>query len=405
MASSKIILIVDDSPVQAIVLRRILTQASFQVATAKDGVEALDLMKKQPIGLVISDINMPRMDGYELCKNIRLDPQLQQTPVILCTILSSPQDLIRGIEAGADNYIIRPFHTDNLLTLVNELLNHRAYQTVLQEKEEVIINNQKYSIGTSRQFILNFLLTSYQNMQQQNLELTQLREQLEKTNQQLASSQKEQEQLIHNIFPESVAQELLAYGSVTPLRFEDASVMFIDFVGFTKSSMNLTPQILLEALNFYFENFDSIIEKRHLERIKTIGDGYMCVGGLPKINKSHPIDCAHAALEIQEFLKESSKMVREKYQVDWKIRIGIHTGPVIAGVLGKKRFAYDIWGGTVNLASRMESHSEHNKINVSHATYERIKDQFVIEPRGPTAVKNKEGLEQYLDMYYVISAK
>ncbi len=395
------ILIVDDSPLQTIVLRRILVQAGFQTITAKNGIEALECLKKMKISLIISDINMPNMDGFELCKKVKTDEQLRQIPLILCTALTDPEDLIHGIEVEADNYITRPYNNENLLRIIEELLKAPLRPPAKQEAEDIEIEGRHYSIGTSRQHILNFLITTYRNILQQNKELIQLREEIQKAYLQIQTAQKEQEQLLLNIFPESVANELIAYGSVTPLRFDDTSVMFIDFVGFSKSARKLSPRNLIQALEYFFEKFDEIIDQHHLERIKTIGDGYMCVGGLPIQNKTHAVDCIRAALDIQKFIADSSAIMQEKYGIQWQARIGINSGAVVAGVVGKKRFAYDVWGDTVNLASRMESHCLAGQINVSKTTYEKTSNYFTFLARGNVAVKNKEGLESFEDMYLV----
>lgn len=400
---NKTILVADDSPVQAIMLRRTLSQAGFQVLMAKNGIEALETLKKQPIDLIISDVNMPKMDGYELCRIIKQDAQLCRIPLILCTTLADPMNLIKGIEVGASNYITKPWNDENLLTLIDGLLRSPSYIKLgAENSEEVTFNGQSYKIHTGYQEILNFLLTTYQNIHKQNQELIELREEVQKAYSQLASTQKEQEQILHNIFPEKVAQELIAYGSVEPMRYEEATVMFIDFVGFSKSTLQMNPQDLVEALGFYFEKFDELINQRQVERIKTIGDGYMCVGGIPTINTTHPIDCTLAALDILKFVQENEKDIQNRFKISWQIRIGIHTGPLVAGVVGKSRLAFDIWGETVNLASRMQTHSDPNKINISSDTYQKIKDFFICQPRGAIKIKNKEGIEELsMEMYFV----
>lgn len=405
MVLHRTILVVEDSPVQAIVLRRALTHAGYQVVIAKDGAEGLEIVKRQNIDLIISDINMPRMNGFELCRNIKSDMILRKIPVILSTALSSPTDLIVGIEVGADNYIPHPWNENQLLNIIEELLKAPTRQQTTAETEVVILRGKEYHINTSRQYILNFLLSTYENIHQQNSELNSLKDEIQKAYKKLESVQKEQEEILYNIFPEAVAQELMAYGSVTARRYEEATVMFLDFVGFTKSSRDLNPQALVEALGVYFEKFDSIIEMHRIERIKTIGDGYMCVCGVPEAVPDHPVYAIRAALHIMDFMYFGATEMQQKYGLDWKIRIGIHSGPVVAGVIGKKRPAYDIWGDTVNLASRMESHSEKNKINISKATYEAVKDVFKITPRGKIPVKNKEGIEMELDMYFVDGLK
>lgn len=405
MALQHTILIVEDSSVKALVLQSMLVAAGYQVIIATNGAKGCEVLKKQHIDLIISDIYMPYMNGFELCRHIKQDPLWCNIPVILSTALSSPTDLIMGIEVSADNYIPYPCDEKQLLNAIEELLQAPPRQPVTTSSETVILKGQEYVINTSRQYILNFLLSAYENIHQQNHELSILKDEIQKAYQKLEKIQKEQAEILHNIFPEAVTEELMAHGAVTARRYEEASVMFLDFVGFTKSSRDISPQILVEALNFYFAEFDSIIEKNKLERIKTIGDGYMCACGVPEPVLHHAIHTTLAALEILDFITDSSVEMQQKYGFNWKIRIGIHSGPVVAGVIGKKRPAYDIWGGTVNIASRMESHSEKNKINISEFTYEKIKDKFKITPRGKLPVKSKEGIEMELNMYFVDGLK
>jgi len=176
--------------------------------------------------------------------------------------------------------------------------------------------------------------------------------------------------------------------------------LFTDFNGFTHYAENLSPEKLVESVNFYFSKFDEIIEKHGLEKIKTIGDAYMCACGIPFPDESHALKTVQAAMEITDFVAETRQLNSFK-ETSFEIRLGINTGPVVAGVVGTKKFAYDIWGDTVNIASRLESNSESGKINISESTYELIKDTFDCEYRGEIDVKNK-GL---MKMYFVNSTK
>ena len=170
--------------------------------------------------------------------------------------------------------------------------------------------------------------------------------------------------------------------------------MFTDFEGFTKYAEKLTPEKLVESVDYYFSKFDEIIEKYDLEKIKTVGDAYMCAGGLPFPTKDHATKMVLAAFEIAEFVEMSKKNTTID-QTRYSIRIGICSGPVIAGVVGLKKFSYDIWGDTVNIASRMEANSEPGKINISESTFELIKDTFHCEYRGGIEVKNKGLMKMY----------
>jgi adenylate cyclase len=200
--------------------------------------------------------------------------------------------------------------------------------------------------------------------------------------------------LLLNILPEEIAQELKTNGKVEAKRFDSVTVLFTDFKDFTSYSEKLTPEKLVKSVDFYFSKFDTIIEKYKLEKIKTAGDSYMCAGGLPFPAKDHAIKMTLAAFEILQFVKDS-KNLNDLDIAHFNIRIGINTGPVVAGVVGTKKFAYDIWGDTVNVASRMESSSIPGKINISETTYQLIKDAFECEYRGEIDVKNKGILKMY----------
>lgn len=402
MANKLSILIVDGTPLHAIALRRILIQEGYNVITARDGVEALDILKQQPFDLVISDINMPNMNGYELCHAMKTNPQFQSIPIILSSNQITPQVLIHSIEVGANSYIPRPYFPNTIKLLVNYLINIPPSFPLLFEKSEIGVSGEKYLISTDYQYVINFLLSTCLSVEQQQVEYTQTKNEVLEAYQLLESAKKEEEQLFLNIFPATIAQELIAYGTVSPLKYNESSIMFMDFVGFTKSASILTPQVLLEILSFYFDNFDLIIAKYHLERIKTVGQGYLCAGGVPKENKNHAIDCANAALAIQQFLQSTFQEIEQKYKTSWQIRIGISTGSVVAGVAGKKRFVYDIWGNTVHMARLLTHHCEPGKINISSETYKNIKDLFLIESRGLIPVINFEGKEVE-EMYYLIS--
>ncbi|MCA0932616.1 tetratricopeptide repeat protein [Lutimonas saemankumensis] len=208
------------------------------------------------------------------------------------------------------------------------------------------------------------------------------------------------ESLLLNILPEETAKELKEKGRVKAKSFKSVSVIFADFVGFTAYAKSLQPAELVSSVDYYFSKFDEIMEKYGIEKIKTIGDAYMAVGGLPDPDPNHVSKIIGAAFEIIEFINEIKESDSKEHHI-FEIRIGINTGPIVAGVVGTKKFAYDIWGDTVNVASRMESSSLPGKINVSESTYELIKDDYECEYRGEIHVKNKGMMK----MYFVNSKK
>lgn len=231
-------------------------------------------------------------------------------------------------------------------------------------------------------------------------DISKLKDAQDKVNKQKELIEQEKDKtdkLLLNILPMETAQELKLKGQATARHYRLVSVMFTDFTGFTKVAAEMSPQQLVNELHKNFVKFDEIIENNRLEKIKTIGDAYMCAGGLPIRNKSNPIDIILAAFEIKQYIESYKTDALFSDKPKWELRIGIHTGPVVAGVVGKKKFAYDIWGDTVNTASRMESGSESNKINISGVTYKYIKDYFDCTHRGKIHAKHK-GL---VDMYFV----
>lgn len=213
----------------------------------------------------------------------------------------------------------------------------------------------------------------------------------------LDSEKEKSDSLLLNILPEEVAEELKEKGSADAKNIDSATVLFTDFKGFTTLSEQLSAEELIEEINTCFSAFDHIMEKYQIEKIKTIGDAYMAAGGIPVSNETHALDVVNAALEIQTFMLEYAEEKKQKGAPYFEIRIGVHTGPVVAGIVGVKKFQYDIWGDTVNTASRMESSGEVGKINISESTYGIVKGskEYTFESRGKIEAKGKGLLEMY----------
>ena len=223
---------------------------------------------------------------------------------------------------------------------------------------------------------------------------------IKRTSEIIEKEKNRSDELLLNILPEEIAKELKNQGKVISSRFESVSVLFTDFKDFTGYSENVSPEILVESVDYYFSKFDEIMDKYHLEKIKTVGDSYMCAGGLPFPTTDHAFKTVMAGIEIAEFVEKNREPSNSK-MIPFEVRIGINSGPVVAGVVGEKKFAYDIWGDTVNIASRMESNSEPGCINISENTYNLIKEHFNCRYRGEIAVKNKGMMK----MFYVHCAK
>ncbi len=380
------ILVVDDYPALVTLTRHKLIQKGYEVITAQNGADALDLVRTEYPDLVISDVEMPVMDGYVLCSKIKNDSRLSQIPVILVTSMVSSEQLMRGIAAGADNYLTKPYDDETLFNKVEELLLNPIPSFAEREKINLTIEGKSYEVRADYTHLINLLISTYKNTLAQNQRLEKMQTQINAANQELELSKKEHEDLLQNVFPDKIAESLLAYGTVAPERYEDVTIMFTDFDQFSKVVPTLTPEQLIDSLSFYFDKFDSIADQHNLIKIKTIGDSYMCAGGLPERNESHPIDVVLTALKMQHFI---SKLSSHNGSVPYfPLRVGIHSGPAVVGVIGQRRFAYDIWGETVNLAARMEQMSENHGINISEQTYQRVKDFFECEERGEIEAKN-----------------
>lgn len=220
---------------------------------------------------------------------------------------------------------------------------------------------------------------------------------LEEKNKIIEAEKERSENLLLNILPKAIADELKARGTAAARHYEQVTVLFTDFKNFSKIAEQLTPQQLVTDLDFCFKKFDGIVAKYGLEKIKTIGDSYMCAGGLPGENAAHPYSVVMAALEMQRFLAawKGEKIMRK--EPFFEARLGIHTGPIVAGVVGEKKYAYDIWGETVNIASRIETGGEPGRVNISDATYKLIRDKFQCDYRGKIPAKNIGEI----DMYFV----
>jgi len=203
------------------------------------------------------------------------------------------------------------------------------------------------------------------------------------------------EHLLLNVLPKEVAKELQLTGRATPRHYKSVAVMFTDFRGFTLLTDHMSPDELVAELDACFNVFDEIIARHNLEKIKTIGDSYMCAGGIPIEDDMYVLKIVKAGLEIQQYIADNNERRLEKGLEPWYLRIGIHVGPVVAGVVGKMKYAYDIWGSTVNIASRMESNGEPGKVNISSATYELIKDYYECSHRGKISAKNVGEIDMY----------
>jgi class 3 adenylate cyclase len=359
------ILIVDDKLENIRFLSNFLAKQGYQVRKAINGQAALMAAKTVSPDLILLDINMPGMGGYEVCEKLKQEPQTSSIPIIFLSAGDDIDDKIRAFQVGGVDYITKPFQLEEALVRIQTHLKVQSLQKKLQVRNEE----------------LEQTVTALQKAQAA----------LEASEAALQESQKQSERLLLNILPLSIAERLKQDTSAIAEHFDDVTILFADLVGFTPLSSRIKPAELVNLLNEIFSTFDELTEKHGLEKIKTIGDAYMVVGGLPVPKPDHAEAVAQMALDMQGAIAH----FQAKYSEQLQIRIGINTGSVVAGVIGTKKFIYDLWGDAVNVASRMESSSVPGKIQVTEATYERLKERYEFEKRGQVAVKGRGEMTTY----------
>ncbi len=358
------ILIVDDKLENIRFLSNFLAKQGYQVRKAINGQAALTAARTVSPDLILLDINMPGMGGYEVCEKLKQEPQTSSIPIIFLSAGDDIDDKIRAFQVGGVDYITKPFQLEEALVRIQTHLKVQSLQ------KKLLVRNEE--------------------LQQTVTALQKTKAALEASEAALQESQKQSERLLLNILPLSIAERLKQDTSAIAEHFDEVTILFADIVGFTPLSTRIKPAELVNLLNEIFSTFDELTEKHGLEKIKTIGDAYMVVGGLPIPKPDHAEAVAQMALDMQKAIAH----FQAKYSEQLQIRIGINTGSVVAGVIGTKKFIYDLWGDAVNVASRMESSGVPGKIQVTEATYERL-ERYEFEQRGQVAVKGRGEMTTY----------
>lgn len=360
------ILVVDDTPHNVRLLSTILTGQGYQVRKALNGQRALATVQEFPPHLILLDVMMPEMNGYELCEHLKSSPTTSSIPVIFLSALDDASDKVKAFDVGAVDYITKPFQEKEVLARVANQLTIQSQKQLLQEQR----NQLEEIVGRLENEI----------KERQGAELA------------LRLAQQKSDHLLLNILPAAIVEALKKGENTNAERFDSATVLFADIVNFTSLASRISPLELVKFLNQIFSKFDELTEKHGLEKIKTNGDAYMVAGGLPVPRPDHAEAIANIALDMQEAIADFKTDRGEPFQ----IRIGINTGPVVAGVIGTKKFSYDLWGDTVNVASRMESQGLPGCIQVTNAVYQQLQNNYVFEERGPISVKGKGETIAYL---------
>jgi len=389
------IVIAEDSRFQGRVLKNALESAGYVVHWGANGREALALIREHRPVLVVSDVEMPEMDGHELCRILKADAGLRHTPVLMLTALAATSDILNGLREGAAAYVTKPYDPPHVIDRIEHLLRHLSAPDNPGEPLPLEYRGETMQLDVSRRQLLNLLLSTYENILRQNTKLEEMHSQLQTASQQLGESLQKTQDLLYRVFPRQIADELANAGQSQPRHFDAVTVLFTDFVGFTRVAETMAPQQLIDGLEEYFRRFDALTVRCHMEKLKTIGDAYVAAGGVPTANATHALDAALLALAIRECVAATSLELAGTGMPSFAIRIGLHTGPLVAGVIGEQRFTYDLWGDTVNTASRMESGGEAGRINISDTTFRLVEPFFECSPRGSIAVKNRTAVEMH----------
>jgi len=465
------ILVVDDTPNNLRLLAAMLTEKGYEVRSVISGKMALMGVQSAPPDLILLDVNMPQMNGYEVCKHLKSDPKTRDIPVIFISALDEVADKVKGFQAGGVDYITKPFHVEEVLARVEKQITIQNLQQQLQkeihdrqaaeEKYRSIVENAingicqttvegKYlSANPALARIMGYgsveeLMATVTDINQVYVQPQRRAEfiaymkhyetvsdfesqiyrkdgskiwisenmrtvydakgevlyyegtvqditERKQTEAELRYQRRKAELLLLNILPQPIAERLKRDAQTIADSFADASILFADIVDFTGLATTQSPTQLVQLLNEVFSVCDRLAERHGLEKIKTIGDAYMAVGGVPLPRPGHLEAIADLALEMQV---EIAKFQRPDHS-PLCLRIGINCGPVIAGVIGTSKFIYDLWGDAVNVASRMESQGEPGKIQVTEAVYQRLRHTYRLEPRGEIAIKGKGQMMTY----------
>jgi class 3 adenylate cyclase len=341
------ILVVDDNDDNRYTLQLLLEADGHEsITTAAGGNDAIALLNKEKFNLILLDMMMPDLNGDEVLKIIKDNPEMRDIPVVMISADTDTEKVSKCIELGADDYLPKPFNPTILRARIGAALRRASLRALEAEYLTRIEQEKRYS-----------------------------------------------ESLLRNVLPPEIANRLRAGANGIADYFDDATVIFADVVGFGKITARMKAYEIVGCLNHLFSEFDQLAEDVGVEKIKTIGDNYMAVAGVPTPRSGHARTAAKLALEMVA----AAGRLQSRLPAPFPIRVGLHSGPVMAGIIGTRRFAYDVWGDTVNIASRLEGASQTNRVLVSAATADLLGDDFKLD--GPHKVDTKE--QRVIEAYFV----
>ena len=347
------ILVVDDEPAMRHVMTLTLKALGYHnLADAADGGGALQLLREREFDLLITDLHMPGMDGLTLLAEIKNDPFMRHLPVIIASGMNELESVARCIEIGAEDYLPKPVNTVILRARVTASLERKRLRD-LDRLRLLDLQQEKHLLELEKE---------------------------------------KSERLLLNILPEPIAERLKQGERTIAERHAEVTVLFADIVNFTVLASNTEPETLVALLNDLFSRFDRLAEFHGVEKIKTIGDCYLAVGGLPVAHPDHAEKVAHLALEMLAVVAQ----INTEHGTQLEVRVGLNSGPVIAGVIGRRKFTYDLGGEAVNLASRIQSSGLPNHVNVSAGTHDRLRGRFTFVERGSITCKGVGEVRTYI---------
>ena len=333
------ILVVDDNEDNRFTLKRRLKKLGYgNLEIAVHGRDALEKMQEQPFDLILLDIMMPEMDGYEVLETVKRDMQLRHIPIIMISAADQLESVVKCIELGAEDFLPKPFNATLLRARVSASLEKKA-----------------------------------------------LRDQEQAYRAQIVAEKKRTDELLHSIIPAMAVQELKQTGVVRPRNFDAVGILFCDIVGFTAYCDRNLPETVVAHLQALIETFEQIVDDYQMEKIKTIGDAFMATSGLLRPVEAPLLTAVRCGLEM-------SRAAREM-EPNWEVRIGLHFGPVVAGIVGKQQFLYDVWGDTVNIAARLVEHSSPGAVAMTAAAWQEIQDECEARSLGVIDIKGKGKLD------------
>jgi adenylate cyclase len=332
------ILVVDDNASNRDLLARRLAREGHQTLVSASGREALQILEHEGVDLILLDLMMPDMNGLEVLERLKADATLREVPVIMISGLHEVDSVIRCIEAGAEDYLTKPFDPVLLRARINACLERKRWH------------------DREREYLAR-----------------------------LEAERARSEALLHNILPAQIVTRLNGGELLIADRVEEVTILFCDLVGFTQVASRMAPGRVVDNLNRIFSAFDALSRDLGVEKIKTVGDAYMAAAGLPEARADHAEAAAELALGMLETLEELNRA----WEVPFQVRIGLHSGPVVAGIIGTHRFIYDVWGDTVNVASRLEAHGLPGRVHVSEQMRRALEHRYELEPRGVINIRGR----------------